>query len=140
MGLRLAALEALQCGGVVEFGEREAGTWQVRLVVPPARTRRRQGEPAPRPCPPEPSSMPDLGVPIGAERMPDAARSPERLSVLVVDDHDVVHWGFRLMLTQQPWVERCVSAHTGTEALAMAARYRPHVRSGRPVHRRGVRR
>jgi signal transduction histidine kinase len=34
MGLRLAAFEALQCGGVVEFGEREPGTWQVRLVVP----------------------------------------------------------------------------------------------------------
>jgi len=34
MGLRLAALEALQRGGVVEFGEREPGTWQVRLVVP----------------------------------------------------------------------------------------------------------
>jgi signal transduction histidine kinase len=34
MGLRLASLEALQLGGVVEFGEREAGTWQVRLVVP----------------------------------------------------------------------------------------------------------
>jgi signal transduction histidine kinase len=35
MGLRLAALEALQSGGVVEFGERESGIWQVRLVVPP---------------------------------------------------------------------------------------------------------
>jgi signal transduction histidine kinase len=34
MGLRLAALEALQSGGVVEFGERYPGTWQVRLVVP----------------------------------------------------------------------------------------------------------
>jgi signal transduction histidine kinase len=34
MGLRLAALEALQSGGVVEFGEREHGSWQVRLVVP----------------------------------------------------------------------------------------------------------
>ena len=59
--------------------------------------------------------------------MAEAERSPERLSVLVVDDHDVVHWGFRLMLTQQPWVERCVSAHSGREALTMAARYRPHV-------------
>ncbi|MGZ4260748.1 MAG: response regulator transcription factor [Solirubrobacteraceae bacterium] len=59
--------------------------------------------------------------------MADDTRSPERLRVLVVDDHDVVHWGFRLMLTQQPWVERCVSAHSGDEALAMAARYRPHV-------------
>ena len=34
MGLRLAALEALQSGGVIEFGELEPGTWQVRLVVP----------------------------------------------------------------------------------------------------------
>ena len=34
MGLRLAAIEALQSGGVVEFGEREPGIWQVRLVVP----------------------------------------------------------------------------------------------------------
>jgi DNA-binding NarL/FixJ family response regulator len=57
----------------------------------------------------------------------EAERSPERLRVLVVDDHDVVHWGFRLMLTQQTWVERCVSAHTGEEALELAVRYRPHV-------------
>jgi signal transduction histidine kinase len=34
MGLRLAALEALHSGGIVEFGERDPGTWQVRLVVP----------------------------------------------------------------------------------------------------------
>ena len=54
-------------------------------------------------------------------------RSPARLRVLVVDDHDVVHWGFRLMLTQQAWVERCVSAHTAAEALTLAERYRPHV-------------
>jgi hypothetical protein len=36
MGLRLAALEALGVGGVVEFGERAPGSWQVRLVVPAA--------------------------------------------------------------------------------------------------------
>jgi DNA-binding NarL/FixJ family response regulator len=59
--------------------------------------------------------------------MVDETRSPERLRVLVVDDHDVVHWGFRLMLTQQSWVERCVSAHSGSEAVTMASRYRPHV-------------
>jgi DNA-binding NarL/FixJ family response regulator len=59
--------------------------------------------------------------------MVEQTRSPERLRVLVVDDHDVVHWGFRLMLTQQPWVERCVSAHTGHEALTLARRYEPHV-------------
>jgi signal transduction histidine kinase len=34
MGLRLAALEALQVGGLVEFGEREPGVWRVRLAVP----------------------------------------------------------------------------------------------------------
>ena len=34
VGLRLAALEALQSGGLVEFGERTPGTWVVRLVVP----------------------------------------------------------------------------------------------------------
>jgi signal transduction histidine kinase len=34
MGLRLAAFEALQVGGFVEFGAREGERWQVRLVVP----------------------------------------------------------------------------------------------------------
>lgn len=34
MGLRLAAFEALQLGGVVEFGAHEGGRWVVRLVVP----------------------------------------------------------------------------------------------------------
>ena len=34
MGLRLAALEALQVGGLVEFGLREPGIWRVRLAVP----------------------------------------------------------------------------------------------------------
>ncbi|HWF49737.1 MAG TPA: hypothetical protein VG294_03740, partial [Solirubrobacteraceae bacterium] len=57
----------------------------------------------------------------------DAPLSPTRLRVLVVDDHDVVHWGFRLMLTQQPWVERCLSASNGAEAIALASRYEPHV-------------
>jgi DNA-binding NarL/FixJ family response regulator len=49
------------------------------------------------------------------------------LRVLVVDDHDVVHWGFRLMLGNQPWVERCLSARSGEEAYALALRYDPHV-------------
>jgi signal transduction histidine kinase len=34
VGLRLAALEALQAGGLLEFGLREPGLWEVRLVVP----------------------------------------------------------------------------------------------------------
>jgi signal transduction histidine kinase len=45
LGLRRAALEALHSGGVVEFGEREPGTWQVRLVVPADAEPIRHGEP-----------------------------------------------------------------------------------------------
>jgi hypothetical protein len=33
MGLRLAGFEALQAGGLLEFGAHD-GSWQVRLVVP----------------------------------------------------------------------------------------------------------
>jgi two-component system response regulator DesR len=47
--------------------------------------------------------------------------------VLVVDDHDVVHWGFRLMLSELPWVARCISARTGEEAIALARRHAPDV-------------
>ena len=50
-----------------------------------------------------------------------------RLRVLVVDDHDVVHWGFRLLLSEQPWVKRCVAARTGTEALELTRTLQPHV-------------
>lgn len=57
----------------------------------------------------------------------DEILGTRRLRVLVVDDHDVVHWGFRLMLGQQPWVERCLSASTGSEAIEMCRRYEPHV-------------
>jgi signal transduction histidine kinase len=34
MGLRIAAFEALQHHGVVEFGPTEPSGWRVRLVVP----------------------------------------------------------------------------------------------------------
>jgi two-component system response regulator DesR len=54
--------------------------------------------------------------------------TPDRaLRVLVVDDHDVVHWGFRLMLSELPWVERCISARNGEEAIALAKRHAPDV-------------
>ena len=50
-----------------------------------------------------------------------------RLRVLVVDDHDVVHWGFRVLLGEQPWVERFFQARTGAEALALARAHKPQV-------------
>ena len=34
MGLRLAAFEALQQGGVIEFGQTVSDEWRVRLLVP----------------------------------------------------------------------------------------------------------
>ena len=34
MGLRLAAFEALQHGGMIDFGAPAPGLWRVRLVVP----------------------------------------------------------------------------------------------------------
>jgi DNA-binding NarL/FixJ family response regulator len=53
--------------------------------------------------------------------------SERRLRVLVVDDHDVVHWGFRVLLGEQPWVERCLAARTGAEALELVRKFEPHV-------------
>jgi len=50
-----------------------------------------------------------------------------RLRVLVVDDHDIVHWGFRLLLERQSWVERCVAVGSAKEALAEARSLRPDV-------------
>jgi DNA-binding NarL/FixJ family response regulator len=49
------------------------------------------------------------------------------LNVLIVDDHDVVHWGFRLLLERQPWIARCVAVKTKGEALEAADELRPHV-------------
>jgi two-component system response regulator DesR len=64
---------------------------------------------------------------VSAAPLPTSIEQARRLRVLVVDDHDVVHWGFRLMLGNQPWVERCLSARNGREAYELAVRYGPHV-------------
>lgn len=52
---------------------------------------------------------------------------PEKLRVLVVDDHDVVQWGFRLLLERQAWVERCLAASSGAEAIDACRRLHPEV-------------
>ena len=61
------------------------------------------------------------------QRLERAESISRPLRVLVVDDHDVVHWGFRLMFGNQAWVERCLSARSGEEAYALARRYESHV-------------
>jgi DNA-binding NarL/FixJ family response regulator len=58
----------------------------------------------------------------------DSEPAPTRkLRILVIDDHEVVQWGFRLLFAQLPWVERCIGARSGSQALALCARYEPHV-------------
>ena len=55
--------------------------------------------------------------------------SPEGrgLRVLVVDDHDVVQWGFRLLLERQSWVERCLAASSGVEAVQVCRKLQPQI-------------
>ena len=64
---------------------------------------------------------------VNPSRLTSGGGGERRLRVLIVDDHEVVHWGFRLMLGEQPWVERCVSARNSEEAVALTRRYEPHV-------------
>ena len=52
------------------------------------------------------------------------------MRVLVVDDHDVVQWGFRLLLGEQRWVEQCLAVSTAEEAIETARRLEPHVALG----------
>ncbi len=47
-----------------------------------------------------------------------AAAGDSAVNVLVVDDHDVVHWGFKLLLSKQSWVESCASASSASEAIS----------------------
>jgi DNA-binding NarL/FixJ family response regulator len=49
------------------------------------------------------------------------------LKVMVVDDHGVVRWGFRVLLGRQPWVQACSLASTPEEAVELAGRVEPDV-------------
>jgi len=47
--------------------------------------------------------------------------------LLAVDPHELITWGLRSALTQQPWVERCLQANDLPQAERLAAHYTPHV-------------
>jgi two-component system response regulator DesR len=47
--------------------------------------------------------------------------------VLVADEQEIVHWGFRSLLTAQDWVERYLSAQTAEEAIELVRAHEPHV-------------
>jgi DNA-binding NarL/FixJ family response regulator len=58
----------------------------------------------------------------------DRGAGPEpRLRVLVADEQEIVHWGFRSLLTSQDWVERYLSARSADEAIELVRQYEPHV-------------
>jgi len=57
----------------------------------------------------------------------EATQEDLHLRILIADDHDVVHWGFRLLLERQPWVHRCTAASTAEEALELAEELQPDV-------------
>jgi two-component system response regulator DesR len=60
--------------------------------------------------------------------MTEAALVPDPpLRVLIVDDHDVVHWGLRIMLARVPWIERSYSARTSEAAIELARACAPDV-------------
>jgi DNA-binding NarL/FixJ family response regulator len=59
--------------------------------------------------------------------MSTLGRLEQPIRVMIVDDHDVVHWGFRLMLSDLPWVERSLAARTRAEAIELGRRFTPRV-------------
>jgi len=55
------------------------------------------------------------------------ANDQRQLRVLVVDDHEVVHWGLRVLLMHEPWVQRYLATDDADRAVELARRYEPHV-------------
>src|SRR3954463_1972496 len=54
-------------------------------------------------------------------------RPAASVRLLAVDPHELITWGLRTVLTQQPWVERCLQATDLAPAGTLAGRYSPHV-------------
>ncbi|MCA1723258.1 MAG: response regulator transcription factor [Thermomicrobia bacterium] len=59
--------------------------------------------------------------------MNNAAQSPEKIRVIVADDHSVVRQGLRMFLLVQPDMELVGEAQNGREAVALAATLAPDV-------------
>ena len=62
----------------------------------------------------------------GGKPLPPADEQ-RQLRVLLVDGQDLIHWGFKMLLAAEPWVDRFVAAHNSAQALELARRYQPHV-------------
>lgn len=60
-------------------------------------------------------------------RVMSAANGSTGRRILVVDDHEIVRRGLRLVLANHGWVARCLGAANGAEAVDLTRRYSPHV-------------
>jgi DNA-binding NarL/FixJ family response regulator len=56
-----------------------------------------------------------------------AGRDESRFGVLLVDNHDIVHIGLRVVLQRQPWASRVLGARRGPDAVLIASRHAPRV-------------
>ena len=64
----------------------------------------------------------------GDDTKTTTARDPRHaIQILIVDDHQVVHWGLKIMLSRLPWVERSFCAQTANEAIELASKHQPEV-------------
>src|SRR5689334_15561375 len=76
------------------------------------------------------TSLPEVATstrqPAVAPR-PNGTEDGKRLRVLVVDDQEVVHWGFKTLLARRTWVEGYAAASNTTEAVELAGRDHPDV-------------
>src|SRR3954470_3774775 len=76
------------------------------------------------------TSLPIVATPARQLATLSAPHGPEegrRLRVLVVDDQEVVHWGFKTLLSRRTWVEAYAAAATTVEAVELAAGDQPDV-------------
>ena len=64
---------------------------------------------------------------VVSARTISAAPCRKGVRVLLLDDEEIVHWGFRLLLGNEPWAERCLPARDADTALELARRFEPHV-------------
>jgi DNA-binding NarL/FixJ family response regulator len=69
-----------------------------------------------------PNKMPDTT----SSKRPDN-RKPSRITVLLVDDHNLVRLGFRRMLEDEPDIQVVAEASNGEDAVALARKLRPGV-------------
>jgi two-component system response regulator DesR len=77
------------------------------------------------------TSLPEVATvrPPQANVLPSPTLADEhrRLRVLVVDDQEVVHWGFKTLLARRTWVEGYSAVSTMADALEVAAHDHPDV-------------